>query len=242
MADKTTEKEARIDQIVKDAIDAQEKMTGKPMSSEARHNVREAVTESINKTESQTKIFGETIAAGTYALDGSGISRAVRAEGAVAATQNAFSYSAVRLAFNEASGVGKGIAAALGRGAPALNVGFAAYDVLTAETTVERGEATGGFIGATFAAAGTGALIGSVVPGAGTLAVGIAGAFAGAAGYVIGKMTGGWVTEAVSGPEKSALSKTFDTKADGTTPPAPAPAPVQPVAQAARAPKLELIN
>lgn len=237
MADKTTDKEAKIDKIVKDAIDAQEKMMGKPMSSEARHAVREAVITS----EAQAKLLGETIAVGTYALDGAGIGNTVKAEGAVAATKNAFSPSALGTAFKEASGLtGKGFAV-LGRSAPLLNAGFAAYDIGTAETKVERNEAIGGFFGATLAAAGTGALIGSVVPGAGTLAVGVAGAFAGAAGYVVGKMTGGWVTQVAT--DKPELSKAFDASASGVTPPAPAAAPVQPEATIARAaPKLELVN
>lgn len=236
MADKTTEQEAKIDKIVKDAIADRERETGKSLSSEARHAVREAVTESFKKSDAQTNLLGETIAIGTYALDGAAISNAVKAEDAVAATKNAFSPAALKTAYNEASGLTKGLAV-LGRSAPALNVGFAVYDTVTAETTVERAGAAGGFISATLAAAGTGALLGSVIPGAGTLAVGFAGAVAGAIGYLGGKAAAETIFE------KTGLSQIFESKASpAEETPRPMPKPVAQVAPAQPAPKLELIN
>jgi hypothetical protein len=94
---------------------------------------------------------------------------------------------------------------------PVIGVGIGTYDTVSAlreGDKVKAGAAAGGAIGSIATATAAGALMGSFVPGAGTLVGAGVGFVAGIGGYYLGRWTGGMLAQsfgaAANPPEKAA--------------------------------------
>lgn len=200
MADKKQTEAEKIDAIAQEAIRAQEKASGNTMSREDRAAVRESVVEVFKEQKEKAEKIGTGVAATFYGVDGAAISKSVADNGLKnATTQAAKAPVDIAKAFAQSS-FKSGAAATVIRGAPLLNVGIAAYEVVNAETPKEKAEAGGGFLGATAAAAATGCAIGTIAPGIGNVAGILIGGAAGATGYLVGKYAGGWLADKFSSP------------------------------------------